>query len=318
MVKMIVAIRTQLLLSTLILATAIPSALHAQEDYPVLDCHVHAMMQKTIVEAARLSDFGAHRKTTKGIVDDPKVLLTQTIEYMNKNNIRKALLSGDKQMIREWISAYPERFLASFGGGAAVTIKQHQEAAKQFEKEVDQGMWAAMGELGLAYAGMALNDPALFPYYEVCERKGIPVFFHTGGPGGPDPQRLLSQRFRVELADPLMLQDVVIRFPNLRIVIMHMGWPFTDNALYMLYEYPNVYLETAGVEWQLGPSLFKRILREAVETTGSDHIVFGSDATLWPWLMTAAVDSIRTADFLTAADKRKILWENAAGLLNVK
>ena len=33
--------------------------------------------------------------------------------------------------------------------------------------------------------------------------------------------------------------------------------------------------------------------------------------------MTAAVDSVRNADFLTPADKRKILWDNAAALLKV-
>ena len=175
-----------------------------------------------------------------------------------------------------------------------------------------------MGELSLAYSGMALNDVSYFPYYEVCEREGIPVFFHTGGPQGPDPQRFFNGRFRVELADPLLLQDVVMRFPKLKIVIMHMGWPFADHGLYMLFEYPNVYLETSGVDWLLGPSLFRRILREAVETAGSDHIVFGSDAPVWPQFMTSAVDSIGTADFLTNADKRKILWENAAALLKVR
>jgi predicted TIM-barrel fold metal-dependent hydrolase len=310
--------RPDLLLRILILAAAIPAGLLAQEAYPVLDCHVHAMISKNVVADAKLSDFGAHRKLFSGIVDDPKVLLSKTIEYMNKNNIRKALIFSDKKMIRDWISAYPDRFVASFTPDNLPNIAAHQEAAAQFEKEVDQKMWVSMGELGMAYSGMALNDPAYFPYYDVCERKGLPVFFHTGGPGAADPQRLLAGRFRVELADPLLLQDIVIRFPKLKIVIMHMGWPFTDHALYMLYEYPNVYLETAGVDWQLGPSLFKRILREAVETAGSDHIVFGSDAAVSPQFMTTAVDSIRSADFLTDADKRKILWDNAVGLLKVK
>ena len=311
--------RARVLMSTFIVALAI-LGVQAEEDYPVLDCHVHAMMSKNIVESAALSDFGPHRKTASGIVDDPKLLLSKTIEYMNKNNIRKSLIFSDKTMIREWITAFPDRFLASFTPNSSLnsTTRQHQAAAEQFEREVEQKMWVAMGELGVAYSGRALNDLDYFPYYEVCERKGIPVFFHTGGPVGPDPQRMLSGRFRVELADPLLLQDIVIRFPKLKIIITHMGWPFTDHALYMLYSYPNVYLETSGVDWLLGPSLFRRILREAVETAGSDHIVFGSDAVIWPHFMTSAVNSIRNADFLTNADKRKILWDNAAALLKVR
>jgi predicted TIM-barrel fold metal-dependent hydrolase len=304
--------------STLLLALGIPEV-RAEEKYPVLDLHVHVMMLQNLIDAAEQSDFGAHRKTTTGIVTDPKVLLTKTIESMDANNIRKAMVFSNQNMIREWVSAYPDRFLVSYQpGGSADNTRKHQAAAAQFEKEIDQNKWVAMGELGLAYQGRALNDPAYYPYYEVCERKGLPVFFHTGGPNGPDPQRMFSERFRVELADPLLLQDVVARFPKLKIVLMHMGWPYADNALYMLYSYPNVYLEISGVNWLLGPSLFNRLLREAVETGGSDRILFGSDAPLWPQFMTAAVDSVRKADFLTPEDKRKILWDNAAALLKVK
>jgi uncharacterized protein len=305
-------------MSTLLLTIALPDV-RAEEKYPVLDLHVHVMLLDNLIYAAEQSNFGAHRKTTTGIVTDRKVLLSKTIESMDKNNIRKAMVFSDKGMIREWMAAYPDRFLPSFQpGGAADNTRKHQAAAEQFEKEVDEKKWVAMGELGMAYTGRALNDPAYFPYYEVCERKGLPVFFHTGGPNGPDPQRMFSERFRVELADPLLLQDVVMRFPKLKVVIMHMGWPYSDHALYMLYTYPNVYLETSGVNWLLGPSLFKRILREAVETGGADRILFGSDAPLWPQFMTEAVDSVRNADFLTPADKRKILWDNAAALLKVK
>ena len=304
--------------TTLLLTIALPN-LGAEEKSPVLDLHVHVMMLQNLIDAAEQSDFGAHRKTTAGIVTDPKVLLEKTIEAMDANNIRKAMVFSNQRMIGEWVAAYPGRFLLSYQpGGGADNTRKHQAAAAQFEKEIDEKKWVAMGELGLAYQGRALNDPAFYPYYEVCERKGLPVFFHTGGPNGPDPQRMFSERFRVELADPLLLQDVVARFPKLKIVLMHMGWPYADNALYMLYSYPNVYLEVSGINWLLGPSLFKRLLREAVETGGSDRILFGSDAPLWPQYMTTAVDSIRNADFLTPEDKRKILWDNAAALLKVK
>ena len=94
-----------------------------------------------------------------------------------------------------------------------------------------------------------------------------------------------------------MLQDVVARFPKLKVVIMHMGWPYPDHALYMLYAYPNVYLDTAVVNWILGRSVFDRMLREAVETVGSDRILFGSDQTVWPQMITPAVRSVSTAGY---------------------
>jgi hypothetical protein len=281
--------------------------------YGIFDVHLHAVNPDLFRKASSAS-FGAFRKTANSMVTDPLLLLKKTIEYMDKNNIRQGLLSGDNELVQRWAKEFPNRFLASYDIDYSLT--DHQQAAKQFEKEVEQGNWRAMGELGLPYAGMALNDPLLFPYYEVCERRGIPVFFHTGL-DGPDPQQLASPKFKVELGDPLLLQDVVIRFPKLKVVIMHMGWPYPDHALYMLYAYPNIYLDTAVVNWVLGRSVFDRMLKEAVETVGSDRILFGSDQMVWPQMITPAVRSVSQASYLTTEDKKRIFWDNAAALLKL-
>jgi uncharacterized protein len=119
------------------------------------------------------------------------------------------------------------------------------------------------------------------------------------------------------LSDPLLLEDVAIRFPKLKIVIAHMGWPFFDHALYMLWAYENVYLDTAVVDWIVGREVFNRMLKEAVDTVGSDRILFGSDQMVWPQMITPAVESIRNAVFLSDRDKRNILGENARRLLKV-
>ena len=280
--------------------------------YPVFDVHLHALNPE-FLRAANSANFGPHRRTFGKMVSDPALLLKKTIEYMDKNNVRKGLLSGDNQLVQSWVKAYPDRFIPSFD--VDYNLADHHAAAKQFEKEVEQGKWRALGELGLPYEGMALDDPALFPYYEVCERQGLPVFFHTGL-DGPDPQQLVSPKFRVELGDPLLLQAVVTRFPKMKVVIMHMGWPYFDHALYMLYAHSNVYLDTAVVDWILGRSVFDRMLKEAVDTAGSDRILFGSDQMVWPQMITPAVRSVSEAPYLNEQDKRRILWGNAASLMN--
>jgi predicted TIM-barrel fold metal-dependent hydrolase len=291
----------------------VPAVSDAQESAPVFDVHMHAVPPK-FFERASEANFGAHRKTATGMVTDPAKLLARTLEEMDKNHIRWGLLSGDNSMVQEWAQRHPRRFLPSFIPD--LSAKDQGQAVSQFAKEVAEKRWRALGELGLPYAGKRLNDPILFPYYEICERAGIPVFFHTGL-DGPDPQRLVSPAFRVELGDPLLLQDVVIRFPKLKIVIMHMGWPFFDHALYMLYAYPNVLVDVAVVDWILGKAVFERMLREAIDTVGSDRILFGSDQMVWPQMITPAVASIRDSKLLSEADKRSILWNNAAALFGI-
>lgn len=289
---------------------ALPVLGYAAEPLPVFDVHLHAMPPQFFEKAAE-ANFGAHRKTATGMIKDTELLLSKTIEQMDKNNIRTGLLSGDNTMVQHWVQKHPDRFLPSFTPD--FSLQDHREAAAQFAQEVAAGKWRAVGELGLAYAGKPLNDPALFPYYEVCERVGLPVFFHTGL-DGPEPQRLVSPAFRIELGDPLLLQDVVIRFPKLKIVMMHMGWPFFDHALYLLYAYPNVFVDVAVVNWILGKGVLERMLRETIDTVGSERILFGSDQMVWPQMITPAVAAIRDAKFLSATDKRRILWENATAL----
>jgi predicted TIM-barrel fold metal-dependent hydrolase len=296
---------------------SLASALAHAENRPglvqVFDVHLHAERAESFPDVSGAS-FGAHRKTATGQVRDSALLLQKTLEEMNHNHVRQALISGDLVVVRRWAETHPDRFLASYNPDLS---QQDQVAAvAQFEKETREGRWRAMGELGLPYAGRPLNDPALFPYYDVCQRLGIPVLFHTGL-DGPDPQALVSPVFRVELGDPLLLQDVAVKFPRLRMVIMHMGWPFFDHALYMLYAYPNVYLDTAVVNWILGRQVFDRMLRETVDTVGSDRILFGSDQMVWPQMIGPAVSSVRDAPYLSEKDKHNILWGNAARLLGL-
>jgi len=104
----------------------------------------------------------------------------------------------------------------------------------------------------------------------------------------------------------------------LKIVIAHMGWPYYDHALYMLFTYENLYLDTGIVNWILGKELFNRMLKEAVESVGSDRILFGTDQMVWPQMITPAVESIRDAPFLSDQDKRNILGENARRLLKIR
>jgi uncharacterized protein len=311
--------QTLLIAAFLILASPLAlgqtkSRANQSNGFKVIDVHMHASNPEGMKKAST-ANFGAFRRTFDNMVTDGSVLLKQTIDYMDKNNIKVGVLSGENDLVQNWVKAHPTRFIPSFSPDTS--LKDHQAAASQFERDVEQGKWRAMGELGLAYDGLALNDPLLFPYYEVCERKGIPVFFHTGL-DGPEPQQLVSPKFRIELGDPLLLQDVVIRFPKLKVIIMHMGWPYPDHALYMLYAYPNVYLDTAVVNWILGPSVFNRMLKEAVDTVGSDRILFGSDQMVWPQMITPAVQAIVKADYLNAEDKRRILWGNAAELMGIK
>ena len=301
------AIASLLCLSTF----RVPPDAQAVHNFDAIDVHLHAMNPESFSVPAS-SNFGAHRKTYGTNERNPEALLRRTIAEMDKNHVSKGVISGDDDLVAKWVERYPNRFLAAYNHWC----DGKPETVAKFESEWKAGKWKAIGELGLPYGGHPLNDPACFPLFELAQRYDIPVFFHTGL-DGPNPQGSFAPKFRLSLSDPLLLEEVAIRFPRLKIVIMHMGWPFFDHALFMLYAYENVYVDTATVSWILGKNLFNRMLEEAVETVGSDRILFGSDQMVWPQMITPAIESIRDARFLSDQDKQNILGDNARRLLKI-
>jgi predicted TIM-barrel fold metal-dependent hydrolase len=190
-----------------------------------IDVHLHAMHPENFSVPAS-ANFGAVRKTFGTNERDPEALLRRTIAEMDKNHVSKGIISGDDDVVAKWVERYPNRFLPSYNHWC----DGKPETVAKLESELKAGKWKAIGELGLPYGGHPLNDPACFPLFELAQRYDIPVFFHTGL-GGPNPQEGFAPKFRIALSDPALLEDVAVRFPKLKIVIAHMGWPFYDHAL---------------------------------------------------------------------------------------
>jgi hypothetical protein len=285
------------------------------EDYPVFDVAMQGVNPAWFERAMEGIDFGIHRVEKYGeLVADSAELFQKSFEQMDANNVRFGLLSHGAYK-ESFMVERPEMFMLSYEPD--LSLQDHTEAALQFEQDVINGKYAALGELGLVYEGIPLNTPDLYPYYEVAQKHGIPILIHTGF-SGPNPQQVLAPTFNIRTADPLLLEDVITDFPDLKIIMMHMGWPFFDEALYILGTYPNVYMDTSVAIWLLGDQLFNRLLDEAVATAGSDKIMFGTLQMAWPEVIGRSVNTIKEADYLTPEDKRAILWDNAATMFGVE
>lgn len=282
---------------------------------PVFDVAMQGVNPAWFERAMKDVDYGIHRVEKYGeMATDSAVLFAKSFEEMDAHNIRYGLLSHGVYK-ESFLKKQPERFLLSYEPD--LSLENHTEAALQFEEDILAGKYSALGELGLVYEGIPLNTQDLYPYYEVAQKHGIPVLIHTGF-SGPNPQQVLSPAFRIGTANPLLLEEVVMDFPDLQIVMMHMSWPFFDEGLYMLSTYPNVYMETSVAVWLLGDELFNRLLKEAVATAGSDKILFGTLQMAWPELIGQSVQTIRQAPYLTPDEKNDILWNNAIQMFKIE
>jgi predicted TIM-barrel fold metal-dependent hydrolase len=102
------------------------------------------------------------------------------------------------------------------------------------------------------------------------------------------------------------------RHPRLRVYVMHAGWPMGDRMIQMLYTYPQLYVDTGVIDWCLPRREFHHYLQRLVDAGFASRIMFGTDQMVWPQMIEVAVESIRSATFLTKEQKRDIFYNNAA------
>jgi len=118
----------------------------------------------------------------------------------------------------------------------------------------------------------ALQDH-LFNY---CVRKAgeyhLPVKLHTGYYAGTGTMPL--HRVRANAGD---VSELLLRYPNVRFVIMHITWPYQDEAIALAKHFPNAYVDMCWA-WIVNPAAATRFLEEYLSAApASKLLTFGGD-----------------------------------------
>lgn len=113
-----------------------------------------------------------------------------------------------------------------------------------------------------------INHPLHYPMYAACEELGLPVAINAGVPG---------PRVRSRVQHPELLEDVLIDFPDLTVVVAHMGHPYEELLMNFMRKWPNLYVScTAYSPKYMDPNLVKFMNT----TTYRGRVIWGSDD---PW-----------------------------------
>lgn len=302
---------------------------------PIIDMHMHAWSLEEFggnpppgcigargidmhgVDPAEPFDFMA-QATCKVMVEAPKSdadLLAETIAQMQRFNIVAGVISGERAMVANWLAAAPDMFIPAenFFDGPDLPSPSR---AKLLEGQVKRGETKVFAEVTAQYRGLPPDHPSLEPFYALADRLDIPVGVHMGygAPGGP---YWLYPKYRASLGNPMLLEEILVRHPTMRIYVMHAGMPMTDEMIAVLYSHPQVYVDISADNVGVNRAEFWIHLRRLVDAGYGKRIMFGSDQMVWPQAIEAAVDSITTAPFLTEEQKRDILYNNAARFLRL-
>lgn len=118
--------------------------------------------------------------------------------------------------------------------------------------------------------GLAPDHAKYYPYYAKCAELGVPMMMQVG-------HNLVYTRERrlPSVGRPITLDQVAIDFPELTLIGIHIGVPWTDEMISMCWKHPNVY--TAGDAY--APRHWPASYVHYLNTYGRDKVLFGTD---WP------------------------------------
>lgn len=284
-----------------------------------IDFHCHLfqpMNTRKMLEAGSIifKGYGFYermeRKLEKIKSIETSNIMEKAIFHFKSANIEKVVLlpvnMKENQEVKKWVEYAPEIFIPFYNPPekADDTIDAKEEIRKAIVEEGYKGF-----KIMLTFRKKRLNDQLIYPVLEAAQKFKIPIVMHCGYPPPGTRRNVLTY------SNPIYIDEFASSFPKAKIVITHMGYPFTDIAIALAAQYPNIYLDISNLAYMM-PSRLKDLLIRANEIIGVHKILYGSDGNS-PEMTEIAVNYFDNIDFLTNEEIEKILGLNAAKLLNL-
>jgi len=225
--------------------------------------------------------------------------LAELLDDMDANGVERAILltriGKGADRAQRFAAERPDRFSLGVGG---FNLLRPMSALRSLESFVrDHPVSYAV--VGPSFWGDGMyppSDAVYYPLYVKCCELDLPLCMNTGIPGPPIPG---------EVQNPIHLDRVCVRFPELRLCMIHGADPWWDIAIRLMLKYSNLRLMTSA--WS--PKRLPSTLLHYMATRGTDRILFASD---YPVLsMRRCLDEVRALD-LTPEVRDAWLHGNAA------
>lgn len=153
------------------------------------------------------------------------------------------------------------------------------------------------------------SDRVGYPIYEVIAEHKLPAIFHTGHSGMGTGMRG-GGGVRLKYGQPMLVDDVAVDFPDMKIILAHPSWPWVDESLSMALHKDNVFIDLSG--WS--PKYFQPQIIRYANSQLARKMLFGSDFPLIHpdrWIEAAEQAGFREAVL------PGIMKDNAASLLGL-
>lgn len=193
--------------------------------------------------------------------------LPALLDDMDAHGVERAILltnlGAENDRGRRYAAERPDRFALGVGG---LNLLRPVKAMRKLEAFVKDHP-VAFTVVGPSFWGDGMyppTDAVYYPLYAKCCELDLPLCMNTGMPGPPLP---------ADVQNPIHLDRVCIRFPELALCMIHGADPWWDVAIRLMLKYRNLRLMTSA--WS--PKRLPESLLHYMRTRGKDRILFASD-----------------------------------------
>lgn len=210
-------------------------------------------------------------------------------------------VAGSFELPYERVYRVCERYPDRFSGLAGVDPTRGISQLRDLDRAVREFGFVG-AHLYPHWFGLAPDHARYYPIYARCAELGIPIMMQIG-------HNLVYSRTRrlASVGRPICLDTVAIDFPELTLIGIHIGVPWTDEAISMAWKHENVYLGGDAYAPKHWPPQFVHY----ANTYGSHKVLFGTD---WPVIDPERAVRDVTSLGLRPESHRRLMRENALRL----
>lgn len=254
----------------------------------LVDAHIHSPRLPTLKPAWRqwAAEFGDENVLARVYDDEGTPVPERFIELLAEEGVDTALLLCEYSP--KVTGVQPIEDLLPLTKSAPALLRPvanlnphlHHPVPDELERQLDFGAVAL--KVHPVHGGFPANERALYPAYEICRARGIPLVVHCGSSSFPGSSNAY--------ADPVLLDDVLRDFPGMNVVLAHggRGWWY-DAAAFLALSNSNVWIELSGLPPRRLPDYYARHNFARL----ARRFVFGTD---WPGVPGIARNARAVAD----------------------
>lgn len=164
-------------------------------------------------------------------------------------------------VVASYVRRHPDK-LVGFAGIDPASPREAVDALRRARQDL------GLRGVSVAPAAQDVHPSAstAFTVYQVAAELQMPILFHAGP--------FLASRSKMEYARPVLLDEVAREFPELKIIVAHLGYPWVSETMVLLAKHDNVY---SDISWLLHqPWDAYQALSSAWQLGVMDKLLFGS------------------------------------------